>query len=65
MINTHLKFEGKIDYGSKVVAFKMNYTRFKANLILKIKVKISNPSEIFRWLMNSFSLKVKFQMNQF
>ena len=38
MINTQLKFEGKIDYGSKVVAITRNYTSFRANLTLKVKV---------------------------
>ena len=31
-------FEGKIDYGSKVVAFTRNYPSVKANLTLKVKV---------------------------
>ena len=42
MVNTHLKFEGKIHHGSKVVAFTRNYTKFssfKANLTLKFTVK--------------------------
>ena len=39
MINTHLKFEAKIRYGSKVVAFTRNYKIYlKANLTLKVKV---------------------------
>ena len=33
-----MKYEGKIDYGSKVVAFKRNYISFKANLTMKVKV---------------------------
>ena len=47
MINTHVKFEAKISYGSKVVAFTSNYIKFlsfKANLTLRF----SNTSEIFR-----------------
>ena len=28
MINTYLQFEGKIHYGSKVVAITRNYTKF-------------------------------------
>ena len=43
--HTHLKFEAKIPYGSKVVAFTRNYTKllsFKANLTLKVKVKATN-----------------------
>ena len=42
MVNTHLKFEGKIHHSSKVVAFTRNYTKFssfKANLTLKVTVK--------------------------
>ena len=45
MINTHLKFEAKIPNGSKVVTFTRNYTKFlslKANLTLKIKVKVTS-----------------------
>ena len=36
MINTQLKFEGKIHYGSKVVALARNYTEFQSN-------KVSRP----------------------
>ena len=42
MINTHLKFEAKIPNGSKVVAFKKNYTKclcLKAKFTLKVKRK--------------------------
>ena len=45
MINTHLKFEAKIPNGSKVVAFTRHYTKFssfKANLTLKVKVKVTS-----------------------
>ena len=45
MLNTHLKFEAKSPYGSKVVEFTRNYTTFlsfKANLTLKVKVKITS-----------------------
>ena len=49
MINTQLKFEGKIDYGSKVVAFTRNYT-FKANLTLKVKVKVTSFQTHLRYL---------------
>ena len=41
MINTQLKFEDEIPYGSKVGSFTRNYTKylsFKANLALKVKV---------------------------
>ena len=43
MINTQLKFEGKIHYGSKVVTITRNYTKlsFKAYLTLKVKVTMS------------------------
>ena len=61
MINTYLQFEGKIHYGSKVVAITRNYTKF-----LSFKATIfSNPSEIFRWSMNSLNVKAKFQIGQF
>ena len=45
MINPQLKFDGKIHYGSKVVAFTRNYTKyfnFKANLTLKVNVKVTS-----------------------
>ena len=45
MINANLKFEVKIPNGSKVVAFTRNYTKFlglKANLILNVKVQVTN-----------------------
>ena len=45
MINTHLKFEGKIPYGSKIVAFTRNYTKvlsLKANLTLNAKVMVTS-----------------------
>ena len=52
MINTHVKFEAKTPYGSKVVAFTRNYVKFlsfKANLSLKGQgYQFSNQSEIFR-----------------
>ena len=50
MINTQLKFEDKIDYGSKVVAFTRNYTSFKANLNLKVKVKVTRFQTHVRYL---------------
>ena len=56
MLNTHRRFEAKIPYGTKVVAIKMNCTKFlsfKVNLTLKVKVSVkltgfSNTSDIFR-----------------
>ena len=45
MINTHLKLEAKIPYGSKVVVHTRNYTKFlslKANLTLQVKVKVTS-----------------------
>ena len=45
MINKHLKFEGKIPNSLKAVAFTRNYTKFlslKANLTLKVKVKLTS-----------------------
>ena len=53
MFNTHLKFEAKIPNGSKVVAFTMNYTKFlnvKANLTLKVKVKVTSYLTRLRYL---------------
>ena len=50
MINIKLKFEGKIDYGSKVVAFTRNYTSFKAHLTLKVKVKVTRFETHLRYL---------------
>ena len=53
MINTHLKFEAKIHNGSKVVAFTRNYTKFlslKANLTLKINVKVTSFQTHLRYL---------------
>ena len=41
MINTYLQFEGKIHYGSKIIAVTRNYTKFlgfKVNLTFKVKV---------------------------
>ena len=71
MLNTHLKFDAKIPYGSKVVASTRNYTKclsFKANLTFEVQgqgLQFSNTSEIFRWSMKSFSVKAKFQIGQF
>ena len=53
MINTELKFEAKIPNGSKVVAFTRNYTKFlslKANLTLKVKIKITSFQTRLRYL---------------
>ena len=53
MINTQIKFEGKIHYGLNVVALRMNNTKFLSfmvNLTLNVKVKVTiflNSSEIF------------------
>ena len=65
MINTQIKFEYKINYGTKVVAFKRSY---KANLTLKVQGQghqFLNSSEIFRRLMNSFIVKAKIPKDQF
>ena len=48
--NAQLKFEGKIDYGSEVVAFTRNYTSFKANLTLKVKIKVTRFQTHLRYL---------------
>ena len=55
MINTELKFEAKIPNGSKVVAFTRNYTKFlslKANLTLKVKIKITSFQTRLRYLVD-------------
>ena len=55
MINTQLKFEAEIPYGSKVVAFTRNYTqnffKFQGQLDLQSQDQVhqfSNTSEILR-----------------
>ena len=53
MINTQLKLKDKIPTGSKVVAFTMNCTKclsFKANLTLKVKVKVTSFQTHLRYL---------------
>ena len=53
MINIHLKFEAKIPHGSKVAAFTRNYTTFislKANLTLKVKIKVNSFQTRLRYL---------------
>ena len=52
MINTQFKFEIKIDYGSKVVAFTRNYTIFKANLTLTVKDKVTRFQTYLRYLVD-------------
>ena len=55
MINTNLKFEAKVPNGSKTVAFTRNCTKFlslKANLTLKVKVKITTFQTRLRYLDN-------------
>ena len=69
MINTHLKFEAKILNGSKTVAFTRNYTKFlslKANLTLKVKVKVTSFQTYLRYLDDHKQLKSKgkFQIGQ-
>ena len=61
MINTQLKFEGKIHYGSKVVTFTRNYTKFvhfKAHLTLKIKVKVTSFQTYPRPLCDQYMVQV-------
>ena len=70
MINKHLKFEAKIPNGSKVVAFTRNYTKFlslKANLTLKVKVKVTSFQTCLGYLddQKPFRCKGKVQMGQF
>ena len=65
MINTHVKFEAKIPYGSKIVAYTLqNIFKSQGQFDLEGQVhQFSNTSEIFR-SMNSLSVKAKFQMGQ-
>ena len=71
MINTHLKFEAKIPNGSKLVAFTRIYTtffQFQSQFDLEDQGQdhqFSNISELFRWSMNTLSVKAKFQIVQF
>ena len=53
MTNKHVKFEAKIPYDSKVVAFtrnKIKFLSFKANLTLKVKVKVTSFQTHLRYL---------------
>ena len=53
MINIHFKFEAKIPHGSTVVAFTrkyINFLSFKANLTLKVKVKVTSFQTRLRYL---------------
>ena len=62
MINTQVKLEAKIPNGSKVVAFTMNYTKFlafKANLTLKVKVKVTSFQTHLRYLVINEQFKCK------
>ena len=64
MINTHLKFQGKIPTVQKLLHSKriaQNFEVSSSNLTLKVKVKSSNPSETFRCTLNSSSWKVKLE----
>ena len=57
MINTHLKFEAKFQNGSKGVAFTRNYTKcssFKANLTLKVNMKVTSFQTHLRHLDQCF-----------
>ena len=71
MINTHLEFEAKIPYGSKVVCIHKELHKsfeFKGQFDLEGQGqghRFSNTSEILRWSINSLSVKAKFQMGQF
>ena len=67
MSNTQLKFEGTIHYGSKVVAFTRNYTKFLSSiayLTLRSRSPDFKPFDTFRCSINSSSLKVKFETVQ-
>ena len=70
MLNTYLKFEAKIPYGSKVVAFTRNshkMFKFQGQFDLEGQGQghqFSNLSETFRCLINSSSWKLKFEVVQ-
>ena len=49
-------FEGKIEYGSKVVALTRNYASFKANLTFKVKVKITRFQTHLRCLDDQWTV---------
>ena len=62
MINTQLKFEAKIPNGCCI--------HKESHKIFDLEGQgqghqFSNLSEIFRWSINSLSVKAKFQMGQF
>ena len=63
MIKTQLKFEGKIHYSSKLVAFTRNHTSFKSNLTLKVKVKVTSFQTHPRYLDDNeqFECQGKFE----
>ena len=51
MISTHGKFEAKIPYGSKVVAFTRNYIKFLSFKVkLTLKVKVTSFQRCLRYL---------------
>ena len=63
MINTHLKFQGKIPTVQKLLHSKgiaQNFEVSSSNLNLKVKVT-SLQSETFRCMLNSSSWKVKLE----
>ena len=67
MINANLKFEVKIPNGSKVVAFTRNYTKFlglKANLILNVKVQVTNFKLVQNLCMINDSLRVNYKITK-
>ena len=65
MVNTQLKFEGKIPT-IQVVEFTRNHTKFifkfQGQFCLESQGhQFSNPSETYRYLINISSWKVKFE----
>ena len=68
MINTQLKFEAKIPNGCCIHKESHKIFKFKGQFDLEGQGQghqFSNLSEIFRWSINSLSVKAKFQMGQF
>ena len=68
MVNTQLKFEGKIPT-VQVVEFTRNHTKFifkfQGQFYLEAQGhQFSNPSETFRYLKNISSWRVKFEAVQ-
>ena len=60
MFNTQIKFEGKMQYGSKVVAFRKNYTKPWSKLRSSVYELVRDLYVINTWL----KFEGKIQNNQ-